>query len=139
MTIYSWIYIILSIMVIIAIMKGKIDLISVCGACYILYTMYCIFGIGIAGFYRPRLSHKLYYYVYCQLLIIFFYLVWKNYRDKTEIKNSLENAHSVESIKESRAMKLSFIAYTCVIAAFSFVNMARIGFSGFASGKANVW
>ena len=139
MTTNSLIYIILAVAVIIAIMRGKIDLISVCGACYILYTMYCIYGYGIAGFYRPKLSPKLYHYVYAQLLIILIYVVIKNYRDKKAKRKTRLYVQQADEAENKRAMDLSFYAYTAVIAAFAFINIARVGLSRFASGKANVW
>ena len=139
MTTNSLIYIILAVAVVIVIMRGKIDLISVCGACYILYTMYCIYGYGKAGFYRPKLSLKLYYYVYAQLLIILIYIMIKNYRDKKDKWKTITYAQQTDEANNKRAMDLSFYAYTAVIAAFAFINIGRIGLAGFASGKANVW
>lgn len=136
MTGYSWVYIILSAILLLYSIRHRLDLLCIAAVCYLVYTIYCIPGIGISGFYRPKLSPSLYYAVYLQLLLIIFFVVFT--RCKLKRKEATRVKQNVGNSKD-QILKISFRIYTLIIAAFALVNIISIGLSGFAEGKSTVW
>ena len=139
MTGYSIIYMILSAILLAYTVRHRVDLLSVAAACYIVYSIYCIPGIGISGYYRPKLSLSLYCSVYLQLLLItaFTFYIRSKLRFREKYVNSDDNRR--ESPSKEKMLNLSFRIYTAVIAVFALVNIVPVGMDGFASGKSNVW
>lgn len=140
---HSFIYIILSVMLLLYSIRHRLDLLCVASVCYIVYSIYCIPGIGISGFYRPNLSHSLYYAVFTQLLIIMFFVGFSRYLMKRretakDVQVFRENIDKKKKDKE-RALRISFRLYTFVILAFAMMNIISVGLSGFAKGKNTVW
>ena len=117
--------------------RHKLDLLSVATICFVVYTIYCIPGIGISGSYATKLSPKLYLCVYAQCIIILYFNILVRKREK----NSLSRRKSLSTHTDvvSPVLIKSFYIYTYIIAAFAVSNVMRIGFVGFAAGKANVW
>ena len=136
MTYYSVIYILIIIAMIVFIIRHKIDLLSVATVCYIVYTIYCIPGIGISGFYATKLSPKLYWSVYAQCIIVLLFSILVRRKERNSLNSKKSFAVKAE---ESSTLIRSFYIYTYIIVAFAAVNVLRIGFAGFAAGKANVW
>lgn len=139
---FSIVYIILSAILLLYSVRHRLDLLCVASVCYIIYTIYCIPGVGISGFYRPKLSHSLYYSVFTQLVIIIVLVVLVRYF--TKLRDSqwqLQRAnHSKYSESyNSKALRVSFRIYTFIILAFAMMNIASVGLGGFASGKNTVW
>ena len=139
MNVYSLIYIVLAAILLLYTAMHRMDLLCVAAVCYIVYTIYCIPGIGISGFYRPKLSPQLYWCVYSQLLLIL--LVSAILRNKEKRKDTLirQGIKADEEKVNEKIVYFSFLLYTAVIFAFALVNIVKVGFSGFASGKLNVW
>ena len=140
---YSIVYVIFSVILLIYSIRNRLDLLCVASVCYIVYSIYCIPGIGISGFYRPKLSSSLYYAVFSQLFIIIVFVAWSRYKMKQREANrkfqlSNEDNYSTEA-ENDKALKLSFRIYTFVIFAFALTNILLVGLSGFMAGKNTVW
>lgn len=139
MSIYSLIYLILAGAILVYMLKHKLDLLCIAGVCFIVYTIYCIPGVGISGFYRPHLSPKLYSAVYIQLCIIIGVTLYiRKKEDKKQI-DALKILKINDEPKSSILLDKSFMIYTFIIACFAVLNIISIGFSTFLSGKSNVW
>ena len=136
MTGYSYIYIILSVILLLYSISNRLDLLCVAAVCYIVYSIYCIPGIGISGFYRPRLSPSLYGAVYVQLLIIISYIVLSRFVIKTQEASGLGNNDEMD---RDNVLRLSFRVYTLIILAFAIMNILSAGVAGFMEGKSTVW
>ena len=136
MSIYSVIYIILIVILAAYTICHKIDLLSVAAVCFIVYSIYCIPGIGISGTYKPHLSPNLYYLIYSQCILILLFSFFVRQKEKTALD---ERYNSEYTKKASPVLIRSFYIYTFIIVVFAALNIVRIGFSGFAAGKANVW
>ena len=143
MTIYSIIYVSLVLILIIQCAKNRLDLLCVAGICYAVYSLYCAFGIGLSGAYSTRLSPILYTFVFIQISIItvFTFLIRKRKVCLQVEKNdqSSKNLFRVGEIQLSDRLTTAYFIYTIIIAVFALVNILRIGISGLAAGKANVW
>lgn len=141
MSIYSIIYIFIAAVLLIYTLKNRLDLLCVSAVCFVVYSMYCLYGYGKSGFYRPSLSPMLYYCVYVQMFIILLFSVVVNYINrKRRSEVHLELAAEPKPVKTTnKYLDWSFYAYTAVICLFALVNIASVGISGFAAGKANVW
>lgn len=141
MTGYSVIYLILSAILLIYSIRHRLDLLCVASVCYIVYTIYCIPGVGISGLYRPQLSHSLYYSVFVQIGIIFLFVLMARYftkqRDSQSQAQRLNNGKCAES--DNRLLRVSFRIYILIIIVFAMLNVASVGLDGFASGKNLVW
>lgn len=137
MTVYSIIYIIIIETMIVYIIRHKIDLLSVATICFLVYTIYCIPGIGISGYYVTKLSPKLYLCVYAQCIIILLFNILVRTREKTGLNRNVSISSYTDAV--SPALIKSFYIYTYIIVAYAALNVFRIGFAGFAAGKANVW
>lgn len=135
----SLIYIILSLLIIIYTIRHRLDLLCIGTVCYIVYSIYCIPGIGISGFYRPKLSNSLYYCVYLQLLLIIFCVAFVRYLDKKNVEYPNLKVSSKTDNQHDKILKRSFRIYTTIIVVFALVNIIPLGVSGFSAGKANVW
>ena len=142
MSIFSIIYLVLAALLLVFTMRSQIDILSMAAVCFLVYTMYCILGIGISGCYRPKLSGTLYYIVYTQILIILLYMVCIRRRDKIRQAKaaalpSLTAAPQGEGSEQR--LDMAFAIYTAIMVGFVLWNIAIIGIGGFLSGKANVW
>lgn len=140
---FSIVYIILTVFLLLYSLRNRLDLLCVASVCYIVYSIYCIPGIGISGFYRPNLSSTLYYAVYTQLIIIILLVVYSRYVMKRKIvisnRQKVLGYNVANGEENSPLLKKSFELYTLIILIFSLMNIASIGLSGFASGKSAVW
>lgn len=136
LTVYGWVYLILAICLILYSVCNRLDLLCIAAVCYIVYTMYCIQGIGISGFYRPNLSPKLYYAVYLQILMMFVFIAIVRYVSKHKKPARITD---VEANANDRALSVSFRIYIMIIAVFALVNIVSVGLGGFVSGKNTVW
>lgn len=140
---FSIVYIILTAFLLLYSLRNRLDLLCVASVCYIVYSIYCIPGIGISGFYRPNLSSTLYYAVYTQLIIIILLVVYSRYVMKRKIvisnRQKVLGYNDANEEENSPLLKKSFELYTLIILIFSLMNIASIGLSGFASGKSAVW
>lgn len=136
MTGYSYIYIILSAILLLYSVRHRLDLLCVTSVCYLVYSMYCVPGIGISGLYRPKLSPSLYYAVYMQILIIFVVAVSVRFSERR--RNVIQTTEYKESAKDKK-IRISFRIYTLIIVAFAVMNIAPVGLSGFMAGKSVVW
>lgn len=140
---YSIIYTVLAIFLLLYSIRNRLDLLCVASVCYIVYSIYCIPGMGISGFYRPNLSNTLYYAVYMQLLLMIFFIMYSRYTMKR--RSSIQKYQFVNEYrdgnrnKRDKILKKSFELYTLIIVIFALMNVASIGLSGFASGKSVVW
>ena len=140
---YSVIYIILAVFLLLYSIRNRLDLLCIASVCYIVYSMYCIPGIGIAGLYRPNLSNILYYAVYTQLFLMIIFVMYSRYAMKR--RESVQKCQPVNEYndgnkgKKDKILKKSFEIYTLIIVAFSLINVASIGLSGLAAGKSLVW
>ena len=137
-------YLIGIIILIICTLRNRLDILSVCTMCFIVYSIYCIPGIGISGYYRPKLSHELYYLIYLQIFIIFIFLFITRAAEKGKTIKFIKNNYLFEQKKETdvqypKILDTSFYIYTTIMVVFAVINIIKIGFSGFAAGKANVW
>lgn len=137
-TIYSYIYLIIIIGMMLCLIRHRIDLLLIASVCYIVYTIYCIPGIGISGSYTPKLSPELYYLVYMQCITIMLFVFGTRRREKEDKKTDTKR-YEKKPKKASTVLKASFYVYTLIIVVFAAANILRIGFSGFAAGKENVW
>lgn len=139
---YSIVYIILAVFLLLYSLRNRLDLVCIASVCYIVYSIYCIPGIGISGFYRPNLSSTLYYSVYTQLIIIIMFVVYFRYamKRKVAIRNKQKmTGYSDVNGGSTRLLKKSFELYTLIITIFSVMNIASIGLSVFSAGKSVVW
>ena len=140
---YSIVYTILAAFLLLYSLCNRLDLVCIASVCYIVYSMYCIPGIGISGLYRPNLSSTLYYSVYTQLIIIIIFVVYFRYVMKHKVampnKQRMTGYSDVNRGGSTRLLKKSFELYTLIIVIFSVTNIASIGLSSFSSGKSVVW
>lgn len=140
MSVFSVIYILLAAALLLVVMRSRLDLVTVCAVCFIVYSIYCIPGIGISGQYRPRLSETLYRMIYIQLVLI---MVFSIFADRVERKQRKTVHPSMGRTEDSRIaekrIETTFLLYTVIITAFALVNILSVGLSTFASGKENVW
>lgn len=138
---FRLVYALLSLIIIIYSVRHRLDLLCVGTVCYIVYSMYCLYGIGIAGQYRPTLSPTLYYCVYTQLILIVGSVAL--FRHFSSGSPRLEDLNlkelPAECTKKDKILNYSFRIYTIIIVAFAAVNVISIGLSGFSAGKATVW
>lgn len=141
MSVFSIIYIILLITLLIYAIKNRLDLLCVGAVCFIVYSIYCIPGIGISGFYRPQLSSELYCYIYVQIIIIlnFLFAIRHQIKIKNNKKINQNYSSSINICSNNQIIKLSFYVYTTIMVGFALINVLKIGISGFASGKSTVW
>lgn len=140
MSIYSCIYLFLAIVIILIVAFQHLDMLSVAAVCFVVYSIYCIPGIGISGFYRPHLSSKLYGFVYLQMIIIIFVLLKRTSEQMAEqgishLKKHLVTKEEIENVTVTRAYGI----YTIIMLLFMLMNVIRIGFDVFAAGKLLVW
>ena len=137
---YSYIYIVFFLILLAYSVMNRLDIMCIASVCYLVYTIYCIPGIGISGQYRPYLSASLYYAVYCQMAMMIIFVIAARYhlsRKKSGLPDQPETGDT--EVQKDPALKLSFRIYTAVIFAFAILNIASVGFSGFAAGKSIVW
>lgn len=140
MSVFSMIYILLAAALLLVVMRSRLDLITVCAVCFIVYSIYCIPGIGVSGQYRPRLSETLYKMVYIQLFMI---MVFSFCVDRIERKRR-KTIHPAQGRAEDlciadKRTETAFLLYTAIIVIFALVNILSVGLATFASGKKNVW
>ncbi len=143
MSIYSIVYILLSVILLMTVLRTRLDLITVCAICFIVYSIYCIPGIGVSGFYRPHLSPFLYGMVFLQMILIISFILITDRRERKK-KTTLELEESVfiaaaSNREDKKRIDTAFFIYTIIIFLFAFVNVVSVGWSTFSSGKANVW
>ena len=144
MSVYSIVYIIIAGILLLYTLKNRLDLLCISAVCFVVYSIYCIPGIGKSGFYRPDLSPMLYYCIYAQMLIIlaFSYIANRVSVHRRNAASSLP-CEAIQSTGDDENHKklidYTFYAYTAVIVLFALVNIVSIGVSGFMAGKANVW
>lgn len=136
-TVYSIVYIAIVFSVFLYTIRNRLDLLCVGLVCYVVYSMYCFFGYGISGFYRPKLSVYLYFLVYFQIVAIFAFTFFVRKKDKL-IYNYQKETQSIFDAEDMTLTK-SFYIYTAVISLFALINIIPLGVSGFSEGKANVW
>lgn len=143
MSVYSVVYIILSVIVLLYSIWHRIDLLCVASVCYIIYSIYCIPGIGISGFYRPRLSSTLYYAVYTQMIMIIAFVVMMRHvmkkRDERLLRREVAGSTSAVKRNNEKVLQVSFRIYTLFIVLFTLANVMSAGISGFMAGKKTVW
>ena len=116
--------------------RHRLDLLCVAFVCYLVYSMYCIPGIGISGLYRPKLSPSLYYSVYLQILIMFVAAVAVRHSQKQQ--NVIQTKGWKEDTND-KTLRISFRIYTLIIVAFAVMNIASVGLNSFAAGKSVIW
>ncbi len=138
MTFYSIFYLIIAAALLLYTARHRFDLIAVAALCFIVYTIYCIPGTGIAGFYRPRLSPALYYSVYVQMAVILAASVIIRSGREEKPRTPWLTDEGIRPGQED-ILHRSFRLYTIVIALFALLNVATIGVSTFLSGKGSVW
>lgn len=140
---YSVVYIIFAGFLLLYSIRNRLDLLSVASVCYIVYSIYCIPGIGISGFYRPNLSNTLYHAVYMQLFFIIIFVMYSRHimkRRKFVQKYQPINKYSDGNKgKKDKVLRTSFEIYTLIIVTFSLMNVTSIGLDGFSFGKSVVW
>lgn len=140
MSIYSLIYLLFAVIMLIYVFKNHLDLLSIAVICFIVYSMYCIWGIGKSGYYRPELSSQLYYLIYMQLIIMFIFSIAYRSAEKNKLRNNslISKQNENEEILSSK-LDTSFYIYTCIIVVFALINIASVGMSTFLLGKSSVW
>lgn len=140
-TAYSFLYLFMAVLFFVYTIKNRLDILAVGMVCYVVYTMYCFFGYGIAGFYRPKLSATLYWLVFTQMAMLLVFTSRKRRKDGTKYLEQPGRCELTgeEAVKENKRVTLAFELYTAVIVFFALINMIPLGLSGFAQGKANVW
>ena len=137
---YSFIYLALVIVFFGFTIKNRLDILAVSMACFVVYSMYCFFGYGIAGLYRPKLSPILYGLVFLQMALILG--ITANARKKDGAKYldlSEKETQTPAAVAENVRLTRSYCLYTAVMVFFTLINILPLGFAGFAAGKANVW
>lgn len=139
MSVFSIIYILLAVALLLTVMKSRLDLVTICSVCFIVYSIYCIPGIGISGFYRPKLSCNLYFMIYIQIALIFIFSVLTDKREKRIRKNLAEFQQIPFNVASEKRIEITFYIYTAIIFCFAFSNIIAIGVNTFLSGKENVW
>lgn len=120
-------YLIGIIILIICTLRNRLDILSVCTMCFIVYSIYCIPGIGISGYYRPKLSHELYYLIYLQIFIIFIFLFITRAAEKGKTIKFIKNNYLFEQKKETdvqypKILDTSFYIYTTIMVVFAVIN-----------------
>ncbi|MCI8599782.1 MAG: hypothetical protein HFJ10_15310 [Lachnospiraceae bacterium] len=135
----SLFYTVLSLIIIIYSVNHRLDLLCVAAICYIVYSMYCIPGIGISGQYRPKLSDSLYCSVYIQLVLLIIFIGITRYYERRKDHSLRSNVVPTINNNQEKILKISFRIYTAIIVIFAFANIIPIGISGFATGKSTVW
>ena len=139
---FSITYIIIAAILLLYSVRHRLDILCVASVCYIVYSIYCVPGIGISGFYRPKLSASLYYAVFTQMILIIVFVSLSRYLVKCRDTRLTIHNNSNTGKKDSnsdKALKISFRIYTFIILCFAMVNVASVGLSGFAAGKSIVW
>lgn len=136
-TVYSVIYLVAIVVIFIYTIKHQLDVLCVGVVCYVAYTMYCFFGYGISGQYRPQLSTELYLLVYMQLVIIMLCVVFARYKD-TPLKCKVITVKTTDVYQEKKVTN-AFYVYTTIIVLFAFINVLIVTPAGFADGKETVW
>lgn len=138
---YSIVYVIFVLAIFIYTIRNQLDILCVSAVCYIVYSMYCFFGYGISGHYRPALSPQLYLLVYMQLILIMGFICFTRFNQKTRRFPALlrHTQQTDEDVSEDKTVRNAFYIYTAVIALFALVNVIKVGVSGFVAGKATVW
>lgn len=141
MIVFRITYVIMAIILMLYTVKRRLDLITVCSACFIVYSIYCMFGIGISGFYRPKLSQQLYYLIYCQIIIILLFSIITHHQEKRSLEKNpmLHEKTAIDDKPINKRLDYSFYVYTAIIVVFALVNIVQIGLTGFISGKSEVW
>lgn len=138
---YSIVYLLLVVAIFLYTIRNRLDILCVSAVCFIVYSMYCFFGYGISGQYRPALSPKLYFLVYLQLFLIMAYILLRRFREDRG-RLPLVGACPVaprEDVSGDPLLTRSFYIYTAVIVLFALINVVKVGVSGFVQGKAVVW
>jgi len=140
-TVYSYIYLAIVIAIFFYTIRNRLDILCVCAVCFVVYTMYCFFGYGISGFYRPKLSPLLYWLVYIQMFMILGFTWYSRKKDGSKyLLSANEESKSEEyAAEENVRLTRSFYLYTCVIVLFALINIIPLSVAGFAAGKSNVW
>ena len=138
---FSIVYIIIATVLLLYSFRHRLDLLCVASVCYIVYSIYCIPGIGISGFYRPKLSASLYYAVFIQLLLIIVFVSLSRYlKNKRNARLTIDNKNTVENdTSNDKTLRIAFRIYTFIILTFAMVNIIPVGLSGFMAGKNTVW
>ena len=137
---YSFIYLALVIVFFCFTIKNRLDILSVCMACFVVYSMYCFFGYGIAGLYRPQLSPALYGLVFLQMALILGITAKARKEDGAKyLVSPVKEEQSPAAIEENVRVTRAYCLYTAVMVFFTLINIVPLGISGFAAGKANVW
>lgn len=139
MSSHSIAYIVFATTLLIYSIRNRLDLLCVASVCYIVYSIYCIPGIGISGLYRPKLSPQLYAAVYVQLSIIIIFVMYSRYRMRSREKLGASEINKRNKKKKEKTIMLSFRVYTFIIAVFALMNIVSVGLSGFMAGKSLVW
>lgn len=133
-------YLLVVIAIFIYTIRNRLDILCISAVCYVVYSMYCIFGYGISGLYRPHLSPQLYGLVYLQMFLILGFTMIVRRKDKTRyLQNKAADDHQEDDGSQRRILTNAFYIYTFIIVLFALVNVVPIGFVGFAAGKQNVW
>lgn len=140
-TIYSIVYLLMVIVVFVYTIKNRLDILCVSAVCFIVYSMYCFFGYGISGFYRPALSPQLYFLVYLQILLIMGFIIFTRYNEnQRKFPQLLRNTSKVyEDVSGDAVLTKSFYIYTAIIVSFALINVVKVGVVGFMAGKETVW
>ena len=140
-TAYSFLYLFMAVLFFVYTIKNRLDILAVGMVCYVVYTMYCFFGYGIAGLYRPKLSATLYWLVFTQMAMLLVYTSRKRRKDGPQYLKKPERCAlpDEEAVNENKRVTVAFELYTAVIVFFALINMIPLGFSGFTQGKAIVW
>lgn len=142
MSVFSLVYLLLALFLAIVVLKNRIDMVSIGAICFIVYSMYCLPGIGISGMYRPLLSSQLYLLIYIQLTIIIIYVIvnrQKELKGKIIYSANYSQKRSRQDISKDRVLQSTFVIYSWLMLSFTLINVFSIGLSGFAAGKEYVW
>ena len=138
---YSIIYLLLVVGIFIYTIKNRLDILSVSAVCFVVYSMYCFFGYGISGQYRPALSVRLYLLVYLQMILIMGFIIFSRYNEKYRKYPKLLKyvPDTYVDVSGNKTLTNSFYIYTAVIVLFALINVCKVGVSGFLAGKETVW
>ena len=138
---YSFIYLALVIVFFFFTVRNRLDILSVSMVCYVVYSMYCFFGYGISGHYRPKLSPMLYGLVFMQMILLWRYVAHARKEDAQKYLAALRKTdrECPGAVAEDDRVTTAFCLYTAVMLLFTLINIIPLGLSGFSAGKANVW
>ena len=142
----NYIYIIISLIIILYITFRKVDFLSIGAACFIIYHSHAAYGevyihsrerVNVL-LYEDFISDKLYLILFSQLLILLFSIVIYDYLAK---KNKTDKIVYVSTIRndDTKAIHKSFVILGFLSLFTYSIDIFKIGFVNLAGNKSYVW